>query len=229
MSSSVSSRSSINRDFYRTPSPRFFQRVDESEEFNLINDNGDDDRLTSTSHLTSSTSERNQDNEDNLIYNETRRALNFSDDDKSIGSKSRRIPRHSFPTIAMTRGVFVGPKFDDIADKQERDRQAKLDAIVDSRTISTSSKVDSFLFSGSDATTIVVRPTRKRMSVTFEVLESEFGRMNKRVSTNSVLQCASCCGQHLVDADDKSRTCVFCDHSVLDEIDVNVPECQDDF
>jgi hypothetical protein len=224
MSSSSSTRSGLTAEWNRTPSPRFFQRVDESEEYNMYDL---DDSLTSSSYLTSSSFERFQEYQDYLAYNETRRTLDFSEDDKSVGSKTRRIPRHLFPSIAMAKGVGIGPKMTEA----ESSRQAYVDKLVASRpsSVSTCSNADTFVFTNDDdsVVTIVERPTRKR-GISMAFLESEFGQMAKRVTKNSVLQCVSCSGQHLVDATDVSRTCVFCGHSVLDEVDANVPEHNDD-
>ncbi len=227
MSSTTSSRSTISRDFDRTPSPRFFQRVDQSEEYGVYDilasplpdflQRIDEDNLSSASRLSDSIAE----------LDPVRRTLIFSDDDKSVGSKTRRIPRHVFPSIAAVKGVGIGPRMTEA----ESSRQAYLDALVALRasTISTCSNADTIVFTNDNdsVVTIVERPTRKR-SVSMAFLESEFGRMKKRVTKNSVLQCASCFCQHLVDASDSSRTCVFCGHSDLDEVDCNVAECIDD-
>jgi hypothetical protein len=214
MSSTTSNRSTISRDFDRTPSPRFFQRVDQSEEYGVYDilaspapdflQRIDEDTLSSASRLTDSIAE----------FHPVRRTLIFSEDGKSVASMSRRFPRHLFPAIAASRGVGVEVQ---LTDAQVR-RQAELDALVNSRASIVSPTVDSDY-----ATTV------KRSSKRSRFLEEEFGRMMKRRCTNAIVQCASCCGQHLVDASDSSRSCVFCGHSDLDEVDCNVAECVDDY
>lgn len=214
MSSTTSNRSTISRDFDRTPSPRFFQRVDQSEEYDMYDILAspvpdllriDEDNLSSASRLTDSIAD----------FHPVQRTLIFSDDDKSVASMSRRIPQHLFPAIAASRGVGVEVQ---LTDAQVR-RQAELDALVNSRvSVASPTVVDSDY-----ATTV------KRSSKRSRFLEEEFGRMMKRRRcTNAILQCASCCGQHLVDASDSSRSCVFCGHSDLDEVDCDVAECIDD-
>ena len=164
----------------------------------------DEDSLSSASRLTDSIAE----------LDPVRRTLIFSEDDKSVASMSRRFPRHLFPAIAASRGVGVEVQ---LTDAQVR-RQAELDALVNSRvSVASPTVVDSDY-----ATTV------KRSSKRSRFLEEEFGRMMKRRRTNAIVRCASCCGQHLVDASDSSRSCVFCGHSELDEVDCNVAECIDD-
>ena len=215
MSSTTSNRSTISRDFDRTPSPRFFQRVDQSEDYGVYDILAspvpdllriDEDNLSSDSHLTESI----------VDFQQVQRALIFSDDDKSHASMTRRFPRHLFPIIAATRGVGVEVQ---LSDAQVR-RQAELDALVNSRVSVASPTI---VVDSDYATTV------KRSSKRSRFLEEEFGRMMKRRRTNAIVRCASCCGQHLVDASGSSRSCVFCGHSELDEVDCNVAECIDDY
>jgi hypothetical protein len=215
MSSTTSNRSTISRDFDRTPSPRFFQRVDQSEEYGVYDilaspapdflQRIDEDSLSSASRLTDSIAD----------FHPVRRTLIFSEDGKSVASMSRRFPRHLFPAIAASRGVGVEVQ---LTDAQVR-RQAELDALVNSRVSVASPTV---VVDSDYATTV------KRSSKRSRFLEEEFGRMMKRRCTNVIIQCASCCGQHLVDASGSSRSCVFCGHSELDEVDCDVAECIDD-
>lgn len=160
--------------------------------------------------------------------NGVRRTLNFDSDssytfistlfDGRVGYRqkkmTRQIPRHLFPAIAASRGFGVEVQ---LTDAQVR-RQAELDALVNSRvSVASPTVVDS-----DHATTV------KRSAKRSRFLEEEFGRMMKRQCVNSVVKCVSCCGQHLVAANDPSITCVFCGHSQLEEVDCNVPEYVDD-
>ena len=261
MSSTTSNRSTISRDFDRTPSPRFWNRIDESFE-------ASEESLTESSEYSGeigyTTEEENNifmdrltaawENRDPLapLINvpSVRRAIDFSPRSPSL-QVNRGFPRDE--QILNMLGVGVAPR----TTEAEEERQRIVDSIVAARAPSVASGsgfdfpdfvrrgrptfVDLPLFTIADPTSVfdgvdAFKINKRARSSTVassskrsRFLEEEFGRMMKRRRTNNaIVQCASCCCQHLVDASGSSRSCVFCGHSELDEVDCNVAECIDD-
>lgn len=257
VSTNMSFASTIDRDFDRTPSPRFWNRIDESFE-------ASEESLTESSEYSGeigyTTEEENNifmdrltaawENRDPLapLINvpSVRRAIDFSPRSPSL-QVNRGFPQDE--QILNMLGVGVAPR----TTEAEEERQRIVDSIVAARapSVASGSEFDfpvfvrrgrptfvdlplfttadpTSVFDGVDAFKINKRARSSTVASSSVPPPTEIDRrVRRRVTHNALVICTSCNCQHLVDIDDALHVCVFCGHSTR-TIDVNIRDHVDD-
>jgi Zn ribbon nucleic-acid-binding protein len=241
VSTNMSFASSIDRDFDRSPSPRFWNRIDESleaseeslsessESSGEIGYTTEEDNINFLNHLTAAWENRNP-----LapLFNDpsVRRAIVFSPHSPQINrgiSRSELAP--GFPPRMTEADVIVSQRAPSVSSGSEFDfpdfvRRGR-PTFVDLPLFTTADPTS--VFDGVDAFKINKRARSSTVASSVPPPTEIDRRIRRRVSHNALVLCTSCNGQQLVDIDDAFHVCVFCGHSTR-TIDVNIRDHHDD-
>lgn len=242
VSTNMSFASTIARDFDRTPSPRFWNRIDESLE-------ASEESLSESSEYSGeigyTTEEENNifmdrltaawENRDPLaplfFDPSVQRAIVFSPRSPQINRGiSRSEIAFGFPPRPTTADAIVATRAPSVASGSEFDfpvfvRRGR-PTFVDLPLFTTADPTS--VFDGVDAFKINKRARSSTVASSSVPPPTEIDRrIRRRVSHNALVLCTSCNGQQLVDIDDAFHVCVFCGHSTR-TIDVNIRDHHDD-
>ena len=243
VSTNMSFASSIDRDFDRSPSPRFWNRIDESleasdEELSESSASMDSDERDARAWMNILVPENDQEDSDDastvvapLFFDPSvQRTIVFSPRSPQINRGiSRSEIAFGFPPRPTTADAIVATRAPSVASGSEFDfpvfvRRGR-PTFVDLPLFTTEDPTS--VFDGVDAFKINKRARSSTVASSVPPPTEIDRRIRRRVSHNALVLCTSCNGQQLVDIDDAFHVCVFCGHSTR-TIDVNIRDHHDD-